>query len=89
MEEIRQHHSDQHDKIKMMLDQQLQNKVGGIDRISSDVSDSVMDIIQSNLSKAFMLRDKLIEEDKAVQTLNDIGEEEGIKFTLSQEPLQL
>ena len=88
-QEVRQHHSDQFDKIKVMLDQQLQHKRRGIDSVEPELSEPAFDFLESEFDKAVLLRDKLINEDKAVQGLNDVGEEEGVKFTLEQEPLAL
>ena len=87
--EIKRYHRAQSGKIRTMLDQQLQHKRQGIDSVESELSESAFEFLESQFDKAVFLRDKLIEEGKAVEGLNDVGVEENVKFDLSQEPLSL
>jgi len=87
--EVQQHHSNQADKIKVMLDQQLQHKRRGIDSVEDQLGEAALNFLESQFDKAVMLRDRLVEENKGVEGLNDVGLEEMTKFTLEQEPLAL
>jgi len=87
--EIQSHHRDQADKIKTILDQQLQHKRRGIDSVESQMSEAAFQYLESEFDKAVMLRDKLVEENKAIKSLNEVGIEENKKFTIEQEPLAL
>ena len=87
--EVQQHHRDQADKIKVMLDQQLQHKRRGIDSVEGQLGEAALNFLESQFDKAVLLRDRLIEDNKGVEGLNDVGVEEMTKFTLEQEPLSL
>lgn len=87
--EVKIHHRDQAGKIKTMLDQQLQHKKRGIEQVKPELSQGAIALLESSLDKASILRKKLVKDDKAVQSLNEVGVEENVKFTLEQEPLSL
>ena len=87
--EIERHHENQADKIRKMLDQQLDLKDQGLNEVEPQLSEPAFSLLQSEFDKSLILRDKLIDDNKAIEGLNEVGKENSLKYTLEQYPLPL
>jgi hypothetical protein len=87
--EIEDHHASQSQKIKKMMDQQLDLKKQGIDSVKDQLSQAAFSLLESEFDKALIARDKVVDDSKGIEILNEEGKDNSLKYTLEQRPLPL
>jgi len=87
--EIEDHHASQSQKIRKMMDQQLDLKKQGIDSVEDQLSEAAFSLLESEFDKALILRDKVVDDAKGIEQLNEVGKDNSLKYTLEQRPLPL